>query len=60
METRGFRSPPGLAILEPKRSIILVSAAWAWEITAKHRLGKLPRAGDVAQDVWGCVAGQGL
>ena len=26
---------------------------------APHRLGKLPRAGEVAQDVRGCVAGQG-
>ena len=32
------------AIREP----CLVSAASAWEIATKHRLGKLPRAADVA------------
>jgi PIN domain nuclease of toxin-antitoxin system len=35
-------------IAEPENEI-LVSAASAWEISTKHRLGKLPEAGDVAQ-----------
>ena len=39
---------------------ILVSAASAWEITTKARLGKLPGAVDVAADVAGCVASQGF
>ena len=39
---------------------ILVSAASAWEITTKARLGKLPGALDVAADVAGCVAAQGF
>ncbi len=39
---------------------VLVSAASAWEITTKHRLGKLPGAAEVALDVQGCVAGQGF
>jgi PIN domain nuclease of toxin-antitoxin system len=39
---------------------ILVSAASAWEITTKARIGKLPGALDVAADVAGCVAGQGF
>ena len=39
---------------------ILVSAASAWEITTKARIGKLPGARDVAADVAGCVAGQGF
>ena len=39
---------------------ILVSAASAWEITTKARLGKLPGAADVAADVTGCVASQGF
>ncbi len=30
---------------------ILVSAASAWEIATKHRIGKLPEAGDVAQSL---------
>lgn len=37
---------------------MLVSAASAWEITTKSRLGKLPGAQDVAADVVGCIAGQ--
>lgn len=47
------------AIADPSRTI-LVSAASAWEITTKHRLGKLPGAADVAGDVRGCVASQGF
>jgi PIN domain nuclease of toxin-antitoxin system len=39
---------------------ILVSAASAWEITTKARLGKLPGASDVAADVTACVAAQGF
>ena len=39
---------------------IMVSAASAWEITTKARLGKLPGALDVAADVAGCVASQGF
>jgi PIN domain nuclease of toxin-antitoxin system len=39
---------------------ILVSAASAWEITTKARLGKLPGASDVAADVAACVAAQGF
>ena len=36
----------------------LVSAASAWEITTKARLGKLPGAMEVAADVAGCIARQ--
>ena len=39
---------------------ILVSAASAWEITTKARIGKLPGALEVAADVAGCVAAQGF
>lgn len=39
---------------------VLVSAASAWEITTKARLGKLPGATDVAADVVACVASQGF
>ncbi len=37
---------------------MLVSAASAWEITTKHRLGKLPEADQVALDVSGTIASQ--
>ncbi|HEX4158087.1 MAG TPA: type II toxin-antitoxin system VapC family toxin [Rhizomicrobium sp.] len=37
---------------------VFVSAASAWEITTKHRLGKLPGAGAVAADVAGTILDQ--
>ena len=37
---------------------MLVSAASAWEITTKHRLGRLPSAGALALDIAGAVASQ--
>lgn len=35
-------------IAEPQHDIV-ASAASAWEIATKHRLGKLPEAGDIVQ-----------
>ena len=39
---------------------VLVSAASAWEITTKYRLGRLPEAGEVASDVPGAIAKYGF
>jgi PIN domain nuclease of toxin-antitoxin system len=39
---------------------VYVSAASAWEIATKYRLGKLPGAQAVAADVGGCLLGQGF
>ena len=39
---------------------ILVSAASAWEIATKFRLGKLPGGEAVAEDVAGCIGAQGF
>ena len=39
---------------------IFVSAASAWELSTKARLGKLAGALDVATDVAGCLASQGF
>ena len=39
---------------------IAVSAASAWEIATKYRLGKLPGGAVVAVDVVGQIAGQGF
>ncbi|OFW31314.1 MAG: twitching motility protein PilT [Acidobacteria bacterium RIFCSPLOWO2_02_FULL_65_29] len=41
-----------------EHTVILVSAASAWEITTKVRIGKLPGAVAVAADVAGCLASQ--
>ena len=37
---------------------VLISAASAWEITTKHRLGKLPGTDLIAADVAGAIADQ--
>jgi PIN domain nuclease of toxin-antitoxin system len=37
------------AAIADTSNIVLVSAASAWEITTKHRKGRLPDAGDVPQ-----------
>jgi PIN domain nuclease of toxin-antitoxin system len=37
-------SPPARTLLEDLRTDVLVSAASAWEIATKYRLGKLPGA----------------
>ena len=39
---------------------VFVSAASAWEITTKHRIGKLPEAGLLAADFAGFVSEQGF
>jgi len=55
------RLPPAVrAAIGESGSLVLVSPASAWEITTKHRLGKLPGAAEVARDVSGCVAAQGF
>ena len=40
--------------------MILVSAASAWEISIKARIGKLPGALEVAADIAGAVTSQGF
>ena len=39
---------------------VLVSAATAWEIATKHRLGRLPEADALAGDLRAAVASQGF
>ena len=39
---------------------VLISAASAWEIATKYRLGKLPEAADIALDPAGAIADQGF
>jgi PIN domain nuclease of toxin-antitoxin system len=47
------------AIADPDNEIF-VSAAAAWEIATKYRLGRLPGAAIVAADIAGAVASQGF
>lgn len=39
-------SRPAREVIRDPGSFVLVSAASAWEISTKHRLGKLPEAGE--------------
>ena len=39
---------------------VIVSAASAWEIATKHRIGKLAEADALAHDVAGAIASQGF
>ena len=53
-------SEPARQAIADETNDILVSAASAWEITTKHRLGRLPNAEAVASDVAGTIARQGF
>ena len=48
------------ALIGEPANEVLVSAASVWEITIKARLGKLPRATEVAADVTACIESQGF
>ena len=53
-------SPSARAAIGDEHAVVLVSAASAWEIATKVRLGKLPGGVEVAGDIAACVAGQGF
>ena len=58
----GSRQLTGAArrAIEDDANDVVVSVASAWEITTKHRLGKLPGSEVVAQDVGDAIASQGF
>jgi PIN domain nuclease of toxin-antitoxin system len=47
-------------IIADTKNLILVSAASAWEIATKVRLGKLPTAADLADDFTGYLEREGF
>ncbi len=53
-------SPVARWALEDDSNPVYVSAASAWEVATKHRLGKLPRIGPLAKDFTGEIARQGF
>ena len=53
-------SPPAREAIGDAARAVHVSAASAWEIATKHRLGKLPGAAAVAADVAGVLRLQGF
>jgi PIN domain nuclease of toxin-antitoxin system len=53
-------SPAARAVIADERNEVHVSAASAWEVSTKHRLGKLPGAGPLAVDFVREVRRQGF
>ena len=53
-------SMTGRQAIDDAGNDVVVSAVSAWEITTKHRIGKLPEASAVAHDVAGAIASQGF
>ena len=53
-------SPTARWALEDESNPVYVSAASAWEVATKHRLGKLPRIGPLARDFAGEISRQGF
>ena len=51
-------SLPAKHAISDETNDVLVSAASAWEIATKHRLGKLPEAAAIALDLGGYCASQ--
>ena len=51
-------SLPAREQIEDDSNDVMISAASAWEIATKHRLGKLPEAEELALDISGAIAGQ--
>ena len=52
-------SPRARRLIQSQRNEILVSAASAWEIATKYRLGKLPFARDLVEDFVRTIASAG-
>lgn len=53
-------SPMARRALEDEDATVYASAASAWEITTKHRLGKLPEVDLIAHDIEGALVGRGF
>lgn len=53
-------SPRARRFMGDTGNVIFVSAASAWEIATKVRIGKLPGAVEVAADLTGCLLSQGF
>jgi PIN domain nuclease of toxin-antitoxin system len=51
---------PARKVISETSNVILVSAASAWEIATKVRLGKLPQAEELASDFLGYVEREGF
>jgi PIN domain nuclease of toxin-antitoxin system len=52
--------PDAREAIANERNEVCVSAASAWEITTKHRIGKLPGVGKLAADIGGYLQQEGF
>ena len=59
-EDNGRLSVDAHQAIEDDTNIILISAASAWEIATKYRLGKLPNAEALVRDMPSAIASQGF
>ena len=53
-------SPRARAIMGDRANTLVVSSASAWEIATKHRIGKLPEASVLVQDLPGWIGKAGF
>lgn len=53
-------SEPARAFIGDEDNVVLVSAASAWEIATKVRIGRLPGAVQVAAELEACLTSQGF
>ncbi|HEY8136440.1 MAG TPA: type II toxin-antitoxin system VapC family toxin [Methylocystis sp.] len=53
-------SPAARAAIADEANGVFVSAASAWEIATKHRIGKLPGVAAIVADLDGAIADQGF
>ena len=53
-------STAAYAAIDDSSTVVFVSAASAWEIATKHRLGRLPEADEIAQDIKGRMIEEGF
>ena len=60
VEDSPYLSANAHRVIADEANEIIVSAATAWEIATKYRLGKLPEAEAVATNVAGCIADEGF
>jgi PIN domain nuclease of toxin-antitoxin system len=60
LEGHALLSADAKAAISDEANEVFVSAASAWEIATKHRLGKLPLAGALVSALEDSVAGQGF
>lgn len=53
-------APAAKAAITDESNAVFISAACAWEIATKHRLGKLPETGAIVAELDGAIAEQGF